>query len=991
MANNPQYKIRISPSELIGPIDLKEIKKLLKNGNIIGSEPTYKSSEDTWKNFSSYPELAELAMSVIARKTEDSASIEKEEEGDATVSLKNTNPSFSTPDKTNVAKKRTKEDVYKDVPTILNIEPKIDPDFEQTKIIDPSKLSADENAEPTILVSSEELLPFADKKGEQDSIEKIVPGVQKKRIFSKKIFYVLCLGVLLILMNPSKDIKKEEILENLAPKPYKFKRVQINALAPSKKKTNNYKSKELYLIGKKYYKKDTPIALLKAMNALYKSTFYNPKILQSRALLASAYMRGSEIIPRNAELFDTVTRLLELTPKQESSAKPLEYVIAKTEYYMMLHLFDRAFYFLKDKINSASPNPELLYLDAQLSKIRGERNRAIHTVARAINLSPIGQKNPSHMVFYAKVLGEKGNINVAKKFLKTVLKHNPNHGKARYYYAKLLLKEREFSAAFGELVTIVQNPQSVDKIYLAKTFTLVAKMYEKRRNYKKAVQFISAARKVLPDDKEIEDVFFKIYAKGFKNKKVGKYLLLGRGKESKRQYEEALSLYTRAKELSERSTFILEKLGDISKKMGRPKQAMYFYRKAVSATGKKNPNAYIKLSQMHIVQYELKDATNMLRTARAMLGKSPRIDYIRGLILLRKNNKARAKAMFSAAIQKGARIPELYVDMGKLEAEKGRKILAEFYYSTAIRYNPIDEDALLGIALSRFHRTTPSEAINLLKLKLYEDPTSSAIMTSLALIYLRLGDRGMGKQYLKRALELDPNYAKSYKLIGDQAKKESDQQQEFQERKRGYKFALASYQAYSKLMPNDPEGYIATANLFFTVRDLGNAAKNYNKVLRLAPDYPGVRLQLAKISINGDDLVRAQKFVEEEIEKHPNSSPAYAELGKIYILNRKFLEASANLTIAARLNPKNIDAVLFLGYAYYLQGKYKSSIALFERAIELEPLRDDIHWKIGLAYEREGKYSKAIIAYNDFIGLTSDNHRKNRARRKIASLRAVSQ
>ena len=994
MGEKLQYKIQISSSEVVGPVGFEEIKKLLKDGKITGNEPTYKLSEGLWKNFASYPELAELAMASIAQKTIKSIPIEtlkKKVREEATKTLKATEPSFETPDKSERAKERKEEDIYIDVPTLPDINPSVDPDLEQTKVINELEPAPEDKvSEETSLISSEELLPLTIKKGEQKPIEKMIPGAKKKRILSKNIFYALCLGILIILLNPAREVKREQALETLAPKLYKFKKIQINALAQSKKKINNYKSKQLYLIGKKHYKQDTPIDLLKAMSALYKSTFYNPKILQVRALLASAYMRGSEVNPRNAELFNTVTKLIELTPRQAAAQKPVEYIIAKTEYYMMLQLFERAHSFLKNTVNVSTPHPELLYLDAKLAEVRGETNRAIHTIARAINLSPIGRINPRHMVFYAKILEKKGNVKVAKRVLKSVLEHKPNHGMARYYYAKLLIKEREINPAFGHLVTIVQNPSTVDRLYLAKTFVLVANLYEKKRMYKKAFQFAYAAKKILPQDRIAEDSFFKIYAKNFKNKRIGRYLLLGKEKEKRQKYEEALNFYTRAKELSNRSTIILEKLGDVYNKMGHPKNAIHFYKKAITTTGKKNPSAYIKLSKMHITRYELKDAKNMLRSARDILGKSPRIDYVRGLMFLQKNNKPRAKALFAAALQKGARIPQLYVEMGKLESKKNKSILSEFYYSMALRYNPIDEDALLGIALSRFHRTTPSEAINLLKLKLYIDPTSSAIMTNLALIYLNLGDRRVGKYYLKKALELDPKYAKSYKLIGDQAKEESDRQQYFEEKRRGYKFALASYEAYSRLRPNDPAGYMATADLFFTVRDLGSAAKNYNKVLRLAPDYPGVRLQLAKIAVNGDDIDRAMKFIEEEIENHPNSSPAYTELGKIHLLKRNFSEASSKLTIAAKLNPKNVDAVLFLGYTYYLQGKYRNSIALFERAIDLNPLRDDTHWKIGLAYEKDGKYQKAITAYNDFIGLTSDRIRKNKAKRKIASLKSIS-
>ena len=988
MGEKTLYKIRISSTKIVGPIGIKNIQRLLEEGKITGSEPTQQLPTGPWKSFTSFPELANLAMKVIEKKNTKS-SIRKSKlnpKEEVTKTLIENNSSGSS----EVEQKRKSEDIYVDVPTLPKIEPKTDPDLEPTKVVSlPKRFTENIASEKTIVIPESELLPISEEKGAQEPVSKIAPTSIPRKLISKNIFYILCIGVLILVFNPPPEEKRREIIENLAPKPYKFKRVQVNAPKPSKKKPDKYKSKKYFARGKAFYRKDTPTELLKAIKYSYRSVFYDPSNLAARSLLASAYIRASELIPRNKELFQATTDLLTLSSAEKNSPKPIEYIVAQVEYYINLQLFERANTFLKRRVNIINPHPELLYMEAKLASIQGEKNRAAHTIARAIKLAPKTKRNPRHMIFYAEILEKKGNTNVAKRILRSVLKNNPRHGEARYHYAELLLKERKIKQAFGNLVFIIQNPSTVDKVVLAKAFMLTARIYDRKRRQDKAIQFAAAARKLLPEDAFAKDLFFKIYAKGFKRKNTQKYLLVAREKERQRKYSEAINFYIRARETSRGSTFIMSKIGDLYKKMGRPKNAMQFYKKAISVPNKKNTEAYIKLAEMHIKRYELKDAKNVLRASKGILKRSPQLDYIRGLIHLRKNNKERARSEFAAAIQKGARIPRLYVDMGNLEIEKhGKGILSEFYYNTALRYNPLEEDALLGIALSRFHRTSPSEAINLLKLKLYEDPTSSAIMTNLALVYLRLGDKEAGKNYLQKAVRLDPNYARSYKLIGDLVKEESDRQQDFEEKRRGYKFALASYSAYSKLRPNDPDIYMASADLFFTVQDLGAAAQNYNKVLALAPDYPGVRIQLAKIAINGQDITGARELVEEEIKNHPNSSAAYTQLGKIHLLEREFAQASSSLTIAARLSPKNVDAVLYLGYVYYLQGKYGNAIALFERALDLDPLRDEIHWKIGLAYEKEGKYRKAIISYKDFIGLSSDRSRRIKAQRRIASLKS---
>ena len=291
------------------------------------------------------------------------------------------------------------------------------------------------------------------------------------------------------------------------------------------------------------------------------------------------------------------------------------------------------------------------------------------------------------------------------------------------------------------------------------------------------------------------------------------------------------------------------------------------------------------------------------------------------------------------------------------------------------------------MALARFYLDSPSRAISFLKDKLAAQPNSAPIMTNLAVIYLRSGDQDSGKNYLQSAIRSDPKYAEAFKLLGNLTKEEGDKQADnYTARRNSYRYALASYEMYSKLAPNDPEGYKATADLYFDIRDLGAAAKNYFKVLDLTPNYPDVRLRLAQISRNGGDAIKAINLINEELKTNPRSDAAWVEKGNIFMAKRDFDAAKKAYIEAAKLNEKNPDALFGIGVAHHLENSFDNALSLFNRVIKLDPLKADVYWQMGLIYQKQNNPQKAIQAFTNYKATIRDPQGAAKADEKIREL-----
>ncbi len=976
-----KYKIRLRNGKTVGPIDVDAIIKLIKKDAIDGTEKVCRIPEGKWNSFARIPELGKLLLPP----------------GNSTMTMiaPESNPSFQKPEtpqravKNAERKEKNESNPFGDVPTIVDIKREVNPDTEKTRLIQTTEAYREgiqkyiEDSTKIIKVNLD--VPIQPEKGAQVPIASTLGLQVKKNILSQQVIYTLGIGLMMSFYFTAKEEEKKDLVREMSPKVHHFKRVQVNApIITSKKKINIPLSTAYLNKGLQAFAKDGPLPYIAASKVFYKSVFYNPKNLVARSLLASTYIRLSEVIPRNNRLYSVVTKLLELSPKEKKLPKPVEYLVAKSEFLQMLERPTRALALI-NKASKTNPHPDILAEQAALYRLRGERNRALKFITDSLKMQGTRRK-PRHMLLYAQLLDEKNKKSAALEVLKSFLKKNQFHGEGLYHYARILYKTEDFTRAIKTLIVLITEPHRSDKLTLAKSFILAARIYEAKKMWGQALKFVKAAKRILPGREETEELLLRIRSNDPKRQSLYKQLLAGREHEQSKEYLEAINLYTRAREAARESPLPPYYSGRLYEELGKPQQSIALY-ELTTKMEKKHPDSFFRLSKLYTRRFELDKAKHLMRTIKRGMKRSSRITHMLGRIALQSKDVPNARAYFLSALNAGSRVSQLYVDMGNLEANRKEQKLAEFYYSMALRYEAFNEDALLGIALSRFYKNTPSDAIRFLKSKLSARPNSPAVMTNLALIYLRSGSKELGKKYLQKAVSSNPNYARAYKLMGDLVKEEGERQSNFQEKRRSFKFALASYGAYSKLLPNEPDGYMAAAELYFYVRDLGAAAKNYHKVLSLAPNYPKARLQLAKIARNGEDTDGALKFIEEEIKRHPNSSAAHVELGKIRITTKEYALASKAFTAATRLDPKNTDAIIHLGYVHYLQNDYRSAIALFERALEINPLKADIHWKIGLAYEKEGKKKRAIASYQNFRGLITAPRKIDRVKKRIRILR----
>ncbi|NUM88706.1 MAG: tetratricopeptide repeat protein [Bdellovibrionales bacterium] len=990
MGSDPTYKIKISPDRVLGPLDRARVEALVMKGAVSGNEPTSVAPYTNWSPLREHPELLDLLKRKLAKQGGGTSAVTMSMTGapdapdasfdpDAAESLEG---SLSMPTLVNIPVGDLRGG---DDRTRLDLPATLVDDGDKTKII------TTEQFEP-IWKKYEEVAPSVpgDDAAPGGTAIAAKPGV-KKALLHKRTFWVLAIGLLVYVLFTNFDEGSGGGQERpLKPRWFTFPYIEVNVptpYAPDAILSDNLLEQGLDLAAA-----ETPAGIIKAIRTgFYPAVRRNPKGIQARASLASAYMRIAEIVPRDERFYNTLKTLLSLKPPKGKVIP--EYSAALSEFYFLINRTDQAEEVLDEAMKSR-PSAEVQYLRALAHQRRGKTDAALALMSRMISATVSAKMNPNprHDLFYADLLDKRGQSALAEQILRRVNENYPNFAPVRLLRAEQLLRKGNHAAALKTIRWVTERPHLLDRPTLARTFLLVAKILEgmktadPRKRIERAVHFAEAAKNVHVFSDEMSDLIYRLKTLHPKTADAYKSVVSGRQRERLREYDNAMIDYLRAADEREDDPTPQYLIARLLEQQGKTLEAMNRYLRSAD-TAKKPIEPLIRLARIYIDRYDLENAKTTIQRAVALRRNRSEVEILKGFYQYRQGRKDLGEFTLKSALALGGRNSELYVFLGKIEEDRKNYGLAEFYYSMALRYDRENAEALLGLANTRFYSESPSRAISYLKDRLNEQPNSAPIMTSLSVIYYKSGDQASAKSYIINAIRADKTYAPAFKLLGNLMRADGDANtSDFINRRNNYRQALAAYEQYTALSPNDAEGYKATADLYYQIRDLGAAAKNYHQVIKLVPNYPDVRVRLAKISRNGGDVRQAIEFLEEELKNHPESDAAHTERGHIYNDEGKLDLALSSYTQAVQLNESNTEALLTLGNVHQKMGNYDHALSLYDRVIKIDPLISRAHWLMGTIYRRRGDRLKAIQSFKNVLALSGDPELKKGAQDAIKEL-----
>jgi tetratricopeptide (TPR) repeat protein len=178
----------------------------------------------------------------------------------------------------------------------------------------------------------------------------------------------------------------------------------------------------------------------------------------------------------------------------------------------------------------------------------------------------------------------------------------------------------------------------------------------------------------------------------------------------------------------------------------------------------------------------------------------------------------------------------------------------------------------------------------------------------------------------RKAIEVDPNYAEAYAMIGDLLKFDEKRSAE----------AIAALQTAIKLNPGLPQPYDALGGILESAKDERGAEGVFRQGMAADPKHMGGRFALGRLLVKQGRLSEARELWEGRTSDEDRIHPQFIEL-------LKRAENLKRATDALAKNPQDPDALVDMGLAvmdgesWVVDGRQKRALVYFKEALELRP------------------------------------------------------
>ena len=353
----------------------------------------------------------------------------------------------------------------------------------------------------------------------------------------------------------------------------------------------------------------------------------------------------------------------------------------------------------------------------------------------------------------------------------------------------------------------------------------------------------------------------------------------------------------------------------------------------------------------------------------------------RGKKLLQQKDYARAMLEFKNAARTVQSDAEPYFQMALVALETGDARAAYQMLRKAIQLNPQHMEAKSRLARLIAEKGTAeklSEAESTAKAILALSPNNVENLYTLAILELRLRNRGDAEQYLDQALAKVPSSFGSSVLLAKVKMSGNDL-------KGAEKVLKDAVQA----SPKSPDAWVALGNFYAVVGRFPDALQAFESALNLKPQYPLALISLAETQHRSgqkekaletfrqlstladpqyESLYGAYLFAtgnrdgalrefERLARKNPKDRGARTRLVETYLALGRTHDAEDVINRALKQNPKDWDALQARSYLYLLQGKYTEAQNDLNVVVKYEPRSAEAHFLLSRIHKARGSSS----------------------------------
>jgi tetratricopeptide (TPR) repeat protein len=1009
------YKVRLSSGRVLGPLDIERVHLLIFKNKIIGNELARECPDGEWKDINLIPELSELLIAKIEGRLQriELQDVESENGGyDPIRAPKEPDPTTPKPAKVEAvpgiplvfeSDKGTPEDDFIRLDTkeleeakqsdshdrrdgrIVNID-----QAEGATRIDAQDETEEEQEDKTDVGGYTEEFP---SENTRTRVEENLPDLavaaalpvrsisqEKTVVFQRASITLAQAGkpkerrkggglrsilVALLLVFVAYDFLFPEV-ETTPQRVVKWQPIRPRMPTYIEGKPDPNKSERFYREAMGYYVRDTVDGYRAASDKLLLAAGYDISNVKALAMLASCYLNVIDSSSKDENYFAVIRNLID---QSRSKAVDIpETVISDVEFYVTVNRAETAENRIVEYTKLHPGFAKELFWFYYLGYVyyhRGDLKNAAHY----LSLIPDDKAFSPKVFYYRGLIAEHWkDMSAAQREYEKALRLNKDHARSRLRISDIFASQGKLKEAASHLEFIAHNPRLLPPKELALGYYLHSQLSELHQKWEIALGDVERAVRL---DRENHDYLLRLYelrvkvgdsALGMRDD-ARMYFFLSEGekllKEGRRP--EALIKFMQAKQYNTKSPLPLLKMGDMFYHMNEIGNAQDNYRLAAE----KAPNdisVWSKYINTLIQSYEWEEAERAMNRFRGLPVSQSAIDKAAGDMYARQGRHAEAQAFYKKAMARETIDPDVYIAYARSLMKSGGFKNAPFFFSLALRFDPLNIDALVGIAGCIAETDSIERAIRMLQDELQKRTASKAeLLAAIAELQIRRGEWDLAEQYVDQARAVNPDYAYPWKI----------QAKIYMNRvgldKTALDKALAAYKSYSERNLSDPSGYLERYSIFKAKAEFEKAYEELTEVYRLYPKYPRVHYFLGDLyAKQGNHIVAAEEF-KLEMSNNPRDVENVLALGRALIELQRVAEALGHFNKAMQLAPTAAEPKHLAGYANYLTKNYPAAIALLNAALAKDKGNPLIYRRLGMAYKQIGDMNSARRAFRKYL------------------------
>lgn len=283
-----------------------------------------------------------------------------------------------------------------------------------------------------------------------------------------------------------------------------------------------------------------------------------------------------------------------------------------------------------------------------------------------------------------------------------------------------------------------------------------------------------------------------------------------------------------------------------------------------------------------------------------------------------------------------------------------------------------------------------SMAERITRAALTDYPDETNFLTLLGAAMTRQGKTAEGIPFLKRAIEVEPNYAKAHEQLGEALLAVGDVEAGIESLRRALElnpaFDAAKFKLGKVLLQLGREGEakevfdafmrqqphrqrLADAAEMHRQGNYEGAEKIYRDILRTDPKNVTAMRLLALLAIKLEQFRDAVVLLKQVVALAPAYHAARLDLGHAQAEMHDLEDAIATHEEAIRLEPRNYNAYVGLANALARSSKTEAAVDAYEKAIECNPEVAGTYLGLGNVLKTLGRQAEAIAAYRKGISI----------------------